>query len=128
MVAAYAVLSARDATNPKRFGNAAFWGLLAASFLFGSYIGDFANGLLALALIGVGGFNLMPRGAGATTTPAERAARAAGGGNGPFVPALVMPAVALAGTLLLKNSGLVDPKQATLVFLAIGVLIALIVC
>ena len=49
MVAAYAVLSARDATNTKRFGNAAFWGLLAASFLFGSVLSDFANGLLALA-------------------------------------------------------------------------------
>jgi uncharacterized membrane protein len=128
MVAAYAVLSADDRTNPKRFGNAAFWGLLAASFLFGSYLSDFANGLLALALIAVGGFNLMHRGAGATTTPQARAASAQARGNGLFAPALVMPAVALAGTLLLKNSGLVDPKQATLVFLAIGVLIALIVC
>jgi uncharacterized membrane protein len=128
MVAAYAALSARDKTNPKRFGNAAFWGLLAASFLFGSYLSDFANGVLALALIAVGGLNLMHRGAGATTTPEERVASAAAHGNALFVPALVMPAVALAGTLLLKNSGLVDPKQATLVFLAVGVVIALGVC
>jgi uncharacterized membrane protein len=128
MVAAYAVLSARDRSNPKRFGNAAFWGLLAASFLLGSVLSDFANGLVALALIAVGGFALMHRGAGATTTPEERTASAAAHGNRLFAPALVMPVVALAGTLLLKNSGLVDPKQATLVFLAIGVLIALIVC
>src|ERR1700744_3348844 len=117
MVAAYAVLSARDATNPKRFGNAAFWGLLAASFLFGSYIGDFANGLLALALIGVGGFNLMHRGAGATTTPAERAASAVARGNGRVAPELLMPAVALAGTLPLKDSGGVDPNYSTLLCL-----------
>ncbi len=75
-LAAYAVLSARDASNPKRFGNAAFWGLLAASFLFGSHLGDFANGLIAIALIAIGGLKLMHRGAGATTTPQERQARA----------------------------------------------------
>src|SRR5215475_1385355 len=55
----FAVLSARDRTNPKRFGNAAFWGLLALSFLLGSELGDLANGLLVLALVAVGGFGLM---------------------------------------------------------------------
>jgi uncharacterized membrane protein len=128
MGAAFALLSARDATNPKRFGNAAFWGLLSASFLFGSELSDFANGLLALALIVVGGFGLMHKGAAATTTPKERQQSAARRGNALFLPALVVPAVALAGTLLLKNSGLVDPKQATLVFLALGAMIALVVC
>ena len=29
MFTAFAVLSARDRTNPKRFGNAAFWACLA---------------------------------------------------------------------------------------------------
>ena len=29
---AYALLSATDRANPKRWGNAAFWGLLAVSF------------------------------------------------------------------------------------------------
>lgn len=128
MVAAFAVLSARDASNPKRFGNAAFWGLLAASFLFGSHVSDFVNGLLALALIAVGGFNLMHKGAAATTTAAERADEAARRGNAMFVPALLVPVVALFGTLFLKNSGLVDPKQATLIFLGLGVLIALAAC
>jgi len=128
MGVAFAILSARDATNRKRFGNAAFWGLLSASFLFGSELSDFANGLLALALIAVGGFNLMHKGAAATTTPQERQASAARRGNALFLPALIVPATALLGTLFLKNSGLVDPKQATLVFLALGAMIALIVC
>src|SRR3546814_3958906 len=42
--------------------------------------------------------------------------------------ALIIPAVALAGTFLFKwIPGLADPKQATLISLAIGVLIALAV-
>ena len=125
---AFAVLSAFDRTNPRRLGNAAFWGLLAVSFLLGSRLGDFWNGIVVIALIGVGGLGLMHKGAAPTTTPLERAKSAAARGNGLFLPALVVPAVALVGTLTLKSSGLVDPKQATLIFLCLGVLIALAVC
>jgi uncharacterized membrane protein len=128
MGAMFAVLSARDRTNPRRFGNAAFWGLVSFSFLFGSELSDFENGLVVIALILVGGFGLMHRGAAATSTPASRTESAARRGNALFLPALTIPAVALLGTLLLKNSGWVDPKQATLVFLSLGVLIALSGC
>jgi uncharacterized membrane protein len=123
----FAVLSARDKTNRRRFGNAAFWGLLALSFLFGSQMSDLENGLLVIALIVIGGFGLMHKGAAATTTPAERSASAAAHGNMLFLPALAVPLIALIGTLALKKSGLVDPKQATLIFLAVGVLFALAV-
>ena len=127
-LAFYAVLSARDRTNPKRFGNAAFWGLLAASFLFGSHLGDFANGLVAIALIAAGGLGLMHKGAGATTSAQARRASAALHGNWLFAPVLIAPLVALLGTLVFKNAGLVDPKQATLEFLGLGVVAALAVC
>ena len=40
MFAAFALLSARDARNPRRFANGAFWGLLATSFLLGDQLGD----------------------------------------------------------------------------------------
>ena len=36
----FALGSARDETNPKRWGNAAFWALLGASFWFGDFLGD----------------------------------------------------------------------------------------
>ena len=127
-LAVYALLSLRDRSNSRRFGNAAFWGLLAASFLAGSHIGDFANGLIALALVAVGGFGLMHKGAAATTTADERRASAAAHGNALFAPALLLPAVALFGTLFLSKSGLVDPKQTTLIFLSVGVIVALGVC
>src|SRR6185437_15104240 len=85
LIAAYAVLSLRQGT----IGNAAFWGLLAASFLLGSHIGDFANGLIAIALVAVGGFGLMQKGALPTSSPEERRASAAAHGNWLFVPALI---------------------------------------
>ena len=57
MFAAIALLSALDRANPKRFGNAAFWGLMALSLLAGDLIGDFGNGLLVLGLAGLAGFD-----------------------------------------------------------------------
>jgi uncharacterized membrane protein len=45
-----------------------------------------------------------------------------------FLPALIIPVTALLGTLLLKNSGWIDPKQVTLISLGAGVLVALCVC
>jgi uncharacterized membrane protein len=124
----FAALSARDRTNPRRVGNAVFWGLLALSFLFGDVLGDFWNGVLVIALVVVGGFGLIARGVAATTTPEERAASAAMRGNALFVPALVVPLAALLGTLFLRNSRLVEAKQVTLISLALGVLIALAGC
>ncbi|MGN6516455.1 MAG: DUF979 domain-containing protein [Rhizomicrobium sp.] len=123
--AAIALLSLRDRANRKRFGNTAFWALFAASFLFGSHLSDFENGILVLALVVVGGFNFIGRTAPATTTPDERREAAARYGNGLFYVALIIPLVALVGTLFLK--GLVDPKQVTLISLGIGVIVALAV-
>jgi len=132
MFAAFAVLSAKDRTNARRFGNAAFWGLLAASFLFGSHIGDLANGVLVSGLILIGGCGFLGRGQSAEIDFAQRSASAARHGNRLFVPALIIPATALLGTLLLKNAtvagaALVDPKQVTVISLALGVVIALAV-
>ena len=126
--AAIAVLSARDATNPKRWKNTAFWGLFAVSFLFGSHLPDAVNGAVVIAMVLVAGFGGLGRGAPATTSPAERAESAARLGSRLFLPALAIPATALAGTFLFKRpelAGLVDPKQATLVSLILGVFVAL---
>ena len=123
--AAFAVLSAHDAGNPKRWGNAAFWALLALSMLAGDRLGDFANGLLVLALVAIAGLGGLGRGS-AQGSEQQREAEAARHGNRLFLLALVIPLVALAGTLGFDAlPGLVDPKNVTLVSLALGVLIAL---
>ncbi len=123
--AAFGLLSARDASNPKRWGNAAFWGLLALSMLAGDRLGDFANGLLVLALVAIAGLGGLGRGA-AHGSAEERAAGAVRHGNRLFLLALVIPLVALIGTFTFKAlPQLVDPKNATLVSLALGALLAL---
>ena len=48
--ASFALSSARDGMNPKRWGNAAFWSLVTISFWLGDFLGDIGNGLLVLAL------------------------------------------------------------------------------
>ncbi|HEY6577733.1 MAG TPA: DUF979 domain-containing protein [Rhizomicrobium sp.] len=127
--AGFALLSVRDRSNPRRFGNACFWGLIAASFLYGSRLSDTQNGFLALALAILGGCRLMGAGRSRATRESERVASAARCGNWLFVPALVVPVTALFGSLVLKNvlvagAPLVDPKQATVISLALGVAIA----
>jgi uncharacterized membrane protein len=128
MFAAFALLSVVDRSNGKRFGNAAFWGLIAASFLLGDYLGDLGNGLLALALVALAGLGALGRGDPPTTSPEERAASSEARGNKLFLPALIVPVTALVGTLVLKDSGFIDPKQVTLISLGLGVIIALAIC
>lgn len=131
MFAGIAVRSVGDRANRRRFGNAAFWGLLAVSFLFGSELGDLLNGILVLSLtvLGAGALGL---GAPKTTSVAQREASARATGNAIFMPALLIPAVAIAGTLTLGRLSIhgvpvADPKQVTLISLALGIIIALIV-
>ncbi|KTE23722.1 MULTISPECIES: DUF979 domain-containing protein [unclassified Sphingopyxis] len=126
--ALFALLGLYDRRNPRRFGNAAFWGLLATSMILGDYLGDFGNGLLVLALVAIAGTGQIGRGRGGDVPAEVQAARALRYGNFLLLVALIIPVVALAGTFLFKwIPGLADPKQATLISLAIGVLIALAV-
>ena len=130
MFAAFALLSALDAGNAKRVGNAAFWGLMAASLLAGDLMGDFGNGLLVLGLAGLAGFGFIGRSAPTTTSDEERQDFSKRLGNKLFLPALIIPATALLGTLVynytpLGSSGLFEAKRETYVLLGLGVLLAL---
>jgi uncharacterized membrane protein len=132
MFGAFAILSATDRNNPKRFGNAAFWGLVSASFLAGDRLGDLGNGVLVLGLAGIAGFGLLGRGAPDTTTPQERRELSERFGEKLFIPALTLPLVVIFGVLVLKplqvgGGPLLDPKQATLISLALAALIAVAV-
>ena len=126
---AIAVLSAVDATNPKRWGNALFWGLVATSFLAGSQLGDFANGVLVIAIALVGGLGFLGKGNPATTDAPTRVAKAQKRGDSLFLPALLIPVCALVGGIALKDATIAgqpifQAKQATLISLAIGAVAA----
>ena len=112
--AAWALLGLAE----QRWANAAFHALIATSFWAGDRLGDVGNGILVLLLVGIAASGRMRR---ADPAPPPR-----DGGRGVFLTALVIPATALAGTFLFQRlPWLVEPKQATLVALAAGVLLAL---
>ncbi|MGB5078557.1 MAG: DUF979 family protein, partial [Sphingorhabdus sp.] len=126
--AAFAVLAVTDRTNSNRWGNSAFWSLMATSMWAGDLLGDFANGLLVLALVAIAGFGRLGGGTGGQVDDSTKVQRARAHGNRLFAIALIIPATALAGTFVFKQfPTMVDAKQTTLISLALGVIIALVV-
>lgn len=130
LTASAAVINLGDRDNPNRYANAAFWGLWAVSFLFGTYLPDLANGVLILAMVGVATVRGVKAGSREGSTSAERIASAATWGNKLFIPALAVPVLTLLanatiGKLSVNGAPLVDPKQVTLVSLGIATLAAL---
>src|SRR5438445_7985033 len=130
MMMGVAVVNARDATNPRRFNNTAFWGIYAVTFLAGSYLPDLANGFLVIAMVLVASIRGLGQGKGEGGARQEREASAQRWRNKLFVPALAIPIVTVLGTLLFKRvtvygAPLVDLKQVTVISLAIATIIAL---
>jgi uncharacterized membrane protein len=127
--AAWAALSLFDRTNPKRLGNAVFWGLMALSLLAGHRLGDVANGVLVLGLSAIATFKLIGRGA-PSTDASEREAEGERRGNMLFLPVLVVLLTAVIGTLLYLYTPLYETKllqegRETFVLLCLGVVLAL---
>jgi len=132
MFAAFALLSLFDRKSKKALGNAAFWGLMAASLIGGSYFSNFGNGLIVLGLVGLAGFGFTGRSQPKTTSPAERKAFADLRGNWLFMPAVLIVLVVLAGTLAFHftpfgQANLFAPRRETYFFLVAGVFAALLV-
>ena len=129
MFAAFALLSAFDRTNPKRLGNAAFWGLFALSLIAGSWLGDLANGCIVLALAALAGLKRIGRGT-SQTGDADREAAGERFGNALFLPILIVLVIAVTGTLLYLytphyETKLFEKNRETFILLCAGVLIAL---
>ncbi|MEP0390917.1 MAG: DUF979 domain-containing protein [Erythrobacter sp.] len=115
----------------QNIGNAAFWGLLAISFFFGSHLSDLLNGAIVLGLVGIAAMGGLKRSDPETTTNEQRENFSDKLGNRLFLPALVVPVVAVAGTLLynftpLGELGLFAERQTTLILFCIGAMIALV--
>jgi uncharacterized membrane protein len=132
MFGAFSLQHAFDRANPRRWRSAVFWGAYAITFLVGSHLPDTVNGVLVLIMVLLAGAGVLRPGAARSTSTEERRLSAARWGNWLFLPALVIPAIAVLGTLFLKyikfdGVPLVDPAQATIVALGLGVISALIV-
>jgi uncharacterized membrane protein len=127
-----ALVNALDTRNPRRYNDALFWGIWATIFLAGSHLPDAVTGSLVLVMVLVASLGGLGKGRQETTTHEERERSARRWGNRLFIPALIIPAVTVLGTLTLKDvrlggAPLVDPRQVTLISLALATLVALAV-
>ena len=132
MMASVAVVNLRDPSNPRRFNNAAFWGIYATTFLIGSHLPDLANGFLVIGMVLVASIRGLGQGKRESSSREERETSARRWGAKLFIPALTIPLVTVLGTFVFKKitlngSPLVDVKQVTVISLAIATLIALAV-
>ena len=121
---------ATDAAHPKRGGTALFWALLAVVFLAGKWLAPVVVGYLVLAMVALAATKQVARSAEHGVDKAERVAEAARLQNRLFWPALLIPATAVVGSLVLDtihlgDVWLIEPKQVTLISLGLGMLIAL---
>ena len=121
---------ARDAGHPRRWGSAAFWGLLGLTLALGPKLPPAVVGYTVLAMVALASTGQVRRGNQAMASAAQRSASAARFGNRLFLPALLIPAVAVLGSLTLAQLHvgrfwLADPKQVTLLSLGAGVIVAL---
>ncbi len=125
-----AVRLLRDREHGKRWGSALFWGLLAVTYLFGKVLPPLVVGYLVLAMVALAATRQVVRAKEDGPSRAERVASAERLQNKLFWPALLVPAVAVVGTLLFAkiqfgNYSLIDPKQVTLISLGLGALLAI---
>lgn len=126
--AGWALATLMDRQHNARLRGSAFWALLSLEFLAGDAFGDFGNGLIVLALVGLALVGAPGKGRPATSSAADRLASLARHGKLLFLPALIVPGVAVAGTFLFPTvAGLVDPKQVTLISLGLGAIFAVVV-
>ncbi len=130
MMAGVAIVNATDKTNPRRINNTAFWGIYAITFLVGTHLPDLVNGFLVIGMVLFASVRGLGQGKRESATLEERNASANRWGNKLFIPALAIPLVTVAGTIIFKRisfngSPVVDLKQVTVISLALATLIAL---
>ncbi|WP_342657083.1 DUF979 domain-containing protein [Sphingomonas sp. NY01] len=127
---AVAVHHAFDRSEATRWRNAGFWAIFATLLGAGPWLPDLLNGCLVLVMVGLATWGLRPAPV-ASSDDAARTASAGRIGNRLFVPALALPVLTLAGTLLIPDGriagmSLIDPKQVTLVAMVAGAFVALL--
>ena len=121
-----------DRTQPKRWGSALFWGLLAVVFLAGNHLPAVVVGYMVLAMVVLAATKQMGVPLARGVPAGQRAAEAARLKNRIFLPALLIPATAVVGTLGLSkihvgNLWLLDSANVTVTSVSLGALVALVV-
>ncbi|GAB3732975.1 DUF979 domain-containing protein [Luteimonas pelagia] len=120
----------RDTGNPRRHTTALFWGLIALLLFAAGEMPARLVGIAVVVLALLAGLGGLRTGRYDEAPAAEKRAEAMRLGNRLFGPALLIPAVTLAGALGLKHvsiagTPLLDPANVTLVSLALACVVAL---
>ncbi len=131
MLAGIAIVNLLDAGDRKRYNKLLFWGIYAITFLIGSHLSDFTNGCLVIGMVLVSSIGGLGGSGAESATREQREASARRWGNRLFIPALLIPAVTLAGTGAFKHlqfhgAPLVDPKQITVISLGLATVVSLV--
>lgn len=121
-----------DRSHPRRLAAGGFWLIYALIFLIGDLLPPMVVGAAVIVMALIAGFKGVTAGREKPLSPAVREASAKRMGNKLFVPALTIPVVTvaltlLAGYLVVGGKPLLDPKNVTLVAFGVGCVVALIV-
>ena len=130
VLAATAIMTLKDASNPRRYSAGLFWALYSLVFLVGEQLPPVWVGCIAVLMAVIAGFGGVLGGKHQPRTDAQYMESAKRLGNKLFIPALAIPVITMIGTLSAKylvfgSTPLLDPKNTTLVSLGIGCVIAL---
>jgi uncharacterized membrane protein len=131
VLAAVAVMTAADRRHPRRVGSALFWGFYALVFLAGDRLPPAWIGAGVIAMAVLAGLRQVLPGPHALPAIAEYADRARRLGNKLFLPALAIPVVAVAVTLLGKQASvggvaLLDKGNPTLAAIGVASIVAIV--
>lgn len=132
------VIRLRDTSDRKRIGSAAFWAILAFTFVYGTFVvaktgSALIEGIMVLALAALAGLGFPGKGADRTTDEEFREASALKYGNKLLIPALLIPGVAaifaVMGMLNVKAGSqlFLEKGMATIIGLGIAAVVALVV-
>jgi len=130
MLAFVAVRAMRHPSRRHRIATSVFWGALAVIYIFGKQIPPLIVGWTICGLAVMAAARLLGAPPGSSQKDAPPAETATRPGNWIFLPALLIPATAVASTLFLSKLPLgpvhlFDTKYATLAALGLGCLLAL---
>lgn len=129
MLALVSLMSFADRGNPRRWTTGLFWALYAVVYLAGERLPPSLAGLAMIVMALLAGLGGVRSGKPDVLPAEERRASALRLGHRLFVPALLIPAVTMAGATLLKDVRLgelfvLDQKHLTLVSLGCAAVVA----
>jgi uncharacterized membrane protein len=134
---AVAALTFADRSHAKRYGSAAFWGLLGASFLYSTFVEHKAApawilGVAVILMAVLVGTRQLGQGDTGGPTRAEQEAGADRFGNRLFVPALTIPVVVIVFAVVLAklhvgHEPLLEKGSETLIGLGVAAIVAVVV-